>query len=113
MIKSRRNEVLAMKYYVDAKGHYLGSFATVKAAHDDDLRNIQKAMPRDPDAVEVPTPPNHISDKWDGKAWVPQAPPARDLDAELAKQPDWVRALVELVPGGASAVKAKIATLNT
>lgn len=128
---------LPPKYFVDSAGQYLGAFVGVQKEipvfseprfregkdgkqHEVppevirwDLGDIEQPMPDDPGAIEVPLPPADGRDLWNGEAWVSYAPAPIDLDAELAKRNPWIRALVELIPGGVDAVKAKVEELKS
>lgn len=126
---------LQPKYFVDAEGKYLGAFVGVQeevpiiagprfridadgTKHELppevirwELGDIEQPLPDDPEAIEVPSPPDDGRDVWDGEAWVPYSPAPIDLDVELSKKDPFIRALVELIPGGLDAVKAKMSSL--
>lgn len=112
-------QALPAKYYVDATGRYLGAYSGIQ--HDDsvevDDQGIEVVTPGRIDypappegAIEVPDPPAHGLDTWNGTRWEPHVPAPMDWDAEIARRDPVVRALVDLIPGGMEAVKAKLPT---
>lgn len=127
---------LPPKYFVDAGGRYLGAFAGAQEeipiysrprfkVDADGTKHeippdvigvhpgaINQPIPDDPSAIEVPLPPPDGRDVWNGEAWVSHSPAPVDLDAELSKRDPFIRALVELIPGGLDAVKLKIDSFN-
>ncbi len=109
------NIVLPTKHFVDSQGNYLGAFTGIQRDGGQDEMGrprppiIEEPGPTVQNAVEVPSPPAHGRDMWDGSAWVPHVPPGLDVDAELAKKENaLLRAIAELVPGGKAALKAKV-----
>lgn len=78
---------LPPKYFVDPAGNYLGSFSGYEKTDDATGEVIEsfQPLPDDPAAIEVPTGPEHGSQKWLGAAWSPAPPPPSDADhAEIA-----------------------------
>jgi len=59
---------MSTKYYVDDQGAYLGGYGDVIV---DDEVQPNPALPQG--AIEVPSPPDHALDVWDGAAFVPDA----------------------------------------
>lgn len=127
----------AIKYFVDSAGNYLGAFSgfqredapiwgkdTEVLGDDGTVQVIPgkiightpgeviEPRPTDPQAVEVPGPPSHGLDRWDGTQWVPHVAPRRDLDQAITDMDPLLRAVIELVPGGIEAVKAKVGTMR-
>lgn len=126
---------LPAKHFVNKAGRYLGAFCGIQEEvpvifpaqigpneHGEnveipakvvgwDLGKVTQPLPDDPGAIEVPNPPADGRDTWDGEKWIPFVKAPVDLDAELSKKDPFLRALVELIPGGVDAVKAKVATL--
>lgn len=113
---------LPAKYYVDRQGRYLGAFGGIQ--HPDEVKvnekgeevsrkpgDIEYSAPDVQDAIEVPSPPHHGRDRWNGTGWDPYVPPEPDLDEELNQRDPVIRALVKLVPGGIDAVKAEMGKL--
>lgn len=125
---------LPARHFVDEAGRYIGKFVSQqkpdtpifsepKIIRDEDGKEtivkpvitgyapgeILESLPEDPNAIEVPGPPAHGRDTWDRSAgeWVSCVKPIKDLDQEMAERDDITQALLELVPGGAAAVKAK------
>lgn len=88
------------KYYVDNQGKFLGAF--------------QGSAPAG--GTEVPTPPGHGKDTWNGSAWVPYVPPRVErLEALLEKHGVVKLALVlinELRARGAAQTPQFTALLN-
>lgn len=127
---------LPAKHFVSKAGVYLGAFCGIQEEvpvispaqigineHGEaveipaevvgwELGKINQPKPEDPEAIEVPHPPQDGRDIWDGEQWIPFAKSQIDLDVELAKRDPFLRALVEMIPGGAEAVKAKIAAMS-
>ena len=84
------------RYYVDALGKYLGGFAGFYA---DDGAEVFPIVPAG--AVQVPSPPQHGSQIWNGTSWGPQPLPSPDPDLAAfdaaATLADKVRVLKERV----------------
>lgn len=112
---------LPTKYFVNKDGKYLGAFCGVqhespilsepKTIEHQDGRieevppevigwkpgAIHQPLPEDPEAVEVPHPPAHGLDTWNGTGWVPHVPKKKTLDVELNDQDMFIQAIGEVI----------------
>lgn len=79
------------KYFVDASGNYLGGYDGAEPPLG---------------AIEIPTPPNHGLDRWDGERWIAYQPPVSALIAETDK--DMARVAEDLVVALATASRLPI-----
>ena len=104
---------LPPRFFVNAQGKFLGQFCGYQQINEKhEVIEEKLAKPKDPEAIEVPAPPANGRDTWDGNKWVPHTPAIKTLDDEIAEQSPMMRAIMELVPGGADAVKAKLGEMR-
>lgn len=81
------------RFFVDADGNYLGGFDGAEPPAG---------------AIEVPSPPPHGLDTWNGSAWVPHTPePTVDelLDADIANANSIAELKAALLGNGPNGVR--------
>jgi len=98
------------RYYVDLSGLPLGAFTGLEMLDErGQVVRTFESKPDDPNAVEVPTaPPLGGLQRWDGTQWVMAVRPSRDYKVEFLAKDDAMQEIINLLPGGKTAWKAKM-----